>query len=142
MDLLSPLLFIFVIATPSATEKQLAEFSRFATAHEEEVAVVDVFGAESLGRVVAATETAVTLSTNAGTRTFYRADLLKADRLRDSTNDGLARGMAVGAVGGLAGATQGRMTVLGFAGGVAVSGLIGYLLDLSSPEREPLYKRP
>jgi len=47
MDLLSPLLFILVMATPSATEKQLAECSRFATADREKVAAVDVFGAES-----------------------------------------------------------------------------------------------
>jgi len=133
-------LLFFVLKLPNATEKQLADFSRFANAHGEEVAVVDVFGAESLGRVVAATNVDVTLGIDAGTRTFYRGDVLTADRLRDNTRDGLARGMAVGAVGGLAGAMQGRMTILGFAGGVAVSGAIGYLLDLSSAERDPLYR--
>ncbi len=140
MDLLSLPLIILIIAFPDATPTQLADFSRFAKVQGEEVAVVDMFGAERLGRVVAATDTTVTLGLGAGTRTFERADVLRADRLRDSTRDGLIKGMAIGALVGWAASRELGATAGGFAVSMSVYGGIGYLLDRSSSERAPLYR--
>lgn len=122
--------------TPAAT---LADFGRFAAAQGEEVAVVDMFGAERLGRIVAASDTSVTMGFGAGTHTFERADVLKADRLRDGNLDGLLKGVAVGALVGWIAAME-LGAAQGFAGSIAVYGSIGLLLDHASKNREPLYR--
>jgi hypothetical protein len=132
---------IAVILLPGFTPAHtLADFARFAEAQGEEIAVVDMFGAERLGKVVAATDTSVTLGFGAATRTFDRADVLKADRLRDSARDGLFKGMAVGAlVGWMAAMEMG--SARGFAGSISVYGSIGYLLDRANTNRAPLYRK-
>lgn len=141
MNYLALPLMILIIGYPDATKAQLADFSRFATVQGEEVTVVDMFGAESLGRVVAATDTSVTLGLGAGTRTFDRADVFQADRLHDSSTDGLVKGMAIGALAGWAAAMEQGASVRDFAAAISINGLIGYLLDRSSLERVPLYRK-
>jgi hypothetical protein len=141
MDLLSPLFLVLIITLPDVTPTQLTDFSRFAKVPGEEIAVVDVFGAESLGRVIAATDTSVTLGLRAGSHTFHRADLLSADRLRDGTSDGLIRGLAIGVLSSWAASREQGLTFREFAVSVSVSGAVGYLLDRSSSERAPLYRK-
>ena len=132
---------IVIIMLPGFTPAgALADFGRFAAAQGEEVAVVDMFGAERLGRIVAATDTNVTMGFGAGTHTFERADVLKADRLRDGNADGLLKGVAVGALVGWIAAME-LGTAHGFAGSIAVYGSIGLLLDHASKNREPLYRK-
>jgi hypothetical protein len=131
---------IVIIMLPGFTSADtLADFGRFAAAEGDEVAVVDMFGAERLGRIVAATDTNVTMGFGAGTHTFARADVLKADRLRDSNLDGLLKGVAVGALVGWMAAME-LGAAHGFSGSIAVYGSIGLLLDNASKNREPLYR--
>lgn len=131
---------IVVILLPGFTSADaLADFGRFATAEGQEVAVVDMFGTERLGRIVAATDTNVTMGFGAGTHTFERADVLKADRLRDGNGDGLLKGAVIGAlVGWLAAMDLG--TARGFSSSIAVYGGMGFLLDAANKNREPLYR--
>ena len=132
---------IIVIMLPGFTSADaLADFGRFAAAQGDEVAVVDMFGAERLGRIVAASDTSVTMGFGAGTHTFQRADVLKADRLRDGNLDGLLKGVAVGALVGWMAAME-LGTARGFTGSIAVYGSIGLLLDHANKNREPLYKK-
>ena len=131
---------IFVIAFPGYTPAdKLADFRRFAAAQDEEVAVVDIFGAERIGRVVAASETSITLGLVSGTRTFDRGDVVKADRLRDGNGDGLMKGMLIGGMIGLFAGPQSQ-SAGAFVGGVSVYAGIGYLLDRMSTNRAPLYR--
>jgi hypothetical protein len=132
---------VIVIMLPGFTSANaLADFGRFAAAEGQEIAVVDMFGAERLGRLVAASDTSVTLGFGAGTHTFQRADVLKADRLRDSNVDGLLKGVAVGAlVGWMAALDLGAAR--GFSSSIAVYGSMGLLLDHANKNREPLYRR-
>lgn len=132
---------IVVILLPGFTSADaLADFGRFAAAEGQEVAVVDMFGAERLGRIVAASDTSVTMGFGAGTHTFERADVLKADRLRDGNVDGLLKGVAVGALVGWMAAME-LGTARGFGGSIAVYGSIGLLLDHSNKNRQPLYRK-
>jgi hypothetical protein len=142
MGFLTLPLTILIIMFPGSTSAQaLTDFSRFASAQGEEIAVVDMFGAERLGRVVAATETSVTVGFGAGTHTFDRADVLKADRLQDGTRDGVVKGMLIGALVGWAVANEVGTTAGGFAVGVSVYGSIGYLLDRANTNRAALYRK-
>ena len=132
---------IFVILFPGYTPAdKLADFTRFAAVQGEEVAVVDMFGAESLGKLVAASETSITLGFGNATRSFDREYVLKADRLRDGTVDGLVKGMVVGALMGWAASLQ----VAGsgpFFTSVAAYGGLGYVLDRAQTNRAPLYRK-
>lgn len=139
MDLLSLPLLILILLLPESTPGQLADFSRFARVKGEEVAVVDMFGAERLGRVIAATDTTVTLGFGTGSHTFDRVDVLKADRLRDGTRDGLIRGMAIGALVGWAVTREGGVAG-GFAASVGVYGGLGFFFDYTNTDRAPLYR--
>ena len=132
---------IIVILLPGFTPAHtLADFARFGQAQGEEIAVVDMFGTERLGKVIAATDTSVTLGFGAATRTFDRGDVFKADRLRDGTRDGLFKGMAVGALVGWMAAME-LGSARGFTGAIGVYGGIGYLLDRANTNRAPLYRK-
>ena len=134
---------IVIMLLPGFTPADaLKDFGRFAAAQGEEIAIVDMFGRERLGRVVAASDASVTVGYGAGTRTFDRADVLKADRLRDGTRDGLIKGLVIGGLVGLAIAMelpQGRAE--GFVTAMAVYGGIGYALDRANTNRAPLYRK-
>lgn len=134
---------ILIIMFPGFTPTPaLAEFSRFAQAQGEEVAVVDMFGAERIGRVIAASSTNVTLEFGSATRVFEHADVLKADRLRDGTRDGLIKGMLIGGlVGWVVGWESPSRAGRTFVGAVSVYGGIGYLLDRANTNRAPLYRK-
>jgi hypothetical protein len=134
-----PAIIVIILLPGFTSADALADFGRFAAAQGEEVAVVDMFGAERLGRIVAATDTSLTMGFGAGSHTFQRADVLKADRLRDSNVDGLLKGIAVGAIGGWLAAMD-LGAARGFAGSIAVYGGIGLLLDHVNTNREPLYR--
>lgn len=131
---------IVVMLLPGFTPAgALADFSRFADAQGEEIAIVDMFGAERLGRIVAASDASVTLAFGAGPQTFNRADVLKADRLRDGTGDGLLKGAVIGALVGWMAAME-LGTARGFASSIAVYGGIGFVLDYANTNRAPLYR--
>lgn len=137
--LVLPAIIVIILAPDLTPADKLADFSRFATAQGEEVAVVDMFGAERIGRVVAASEANVTLQFGGATRAFDRADVFKADRLRDGNGDGLVKGMLVGGLLGWIAAME-LGAAHGFAGSVAVYGGIGYLMDRANTNRTPIYR--
>ena len=131
------LILMFPGFTPAST---LADFARFGQAQGEEIAIVDMFGAERIGRVVAASDTSVTVGFGATTHAFDRADVFKADRMRDGTGDGLIKGLLFGAaVGWMAAMELG--SAQGFASSIVVYGGVGYLLDRANTNRAPLYRK-
>lgn len=133
-----PIIYLVSVFPADPSAEKLADFTRFARVQGEEIAVVDMFGAESLGRVVAASETSVTLGFGQGTREFDRTEVFKADRLRDGAGDGLVKGMLVGAVLGLA---IGRSSGDYVFGSVGLYGGLGLMLDLANTNRSPVYRK-
>jgi hypothetical protein len=128
---------ILIIMFPGFTPAlALADFSRFAQAEG------DMFGAERIGRVIAASDTKVTLEFGSATRVFEHADVFKADRLSDGTRDGLIKGMLIGGlVGWVAGSASSSRAGRTFVSAVSVYGGIGYLLDRANTNRAPLYRK-
>lgn len=140
MDILLVPTIVFVLWFPGYTPaRTLADFSRFASAQGEAVAVVDTFGVESLGKIVAASETGITLRTGTVTAAFDREQVLKADRLRDGSKDGLIKGMLFGALVSWAYNDAGVHTR--YLPWVSAFGSIGLIMDFSETNRAPLYRK-
>jgi len=144
--LVIPLLFIAMLApTPGPPTDALADFSRFSRELNKEISFVDLDGRVHDGILAAATEDDVTVRFGSGMRSFPRAEIASAERMRDSSLDGFVKGALFGAVGGLLsieGYGSGANKAAGFVGAVAVYGGIGYLLDAAQTHRETIYRAP
>ena len=147
MGLLIFPLMIVLIAVPGipVSAGVLADFSRLQKAQNADVAVLDQTGIERIGRLMKATDTNVTLQFGSTTHTLERADVFSADRLRDSTKDGVVKGAIFGLLVGLI-AMQGFDSSDQFPEAVVASmtvyGGVGYLLDRAHTSRAPLYRAP
>ena len=137
------LLFVLVPA-PEPSAKAMMVFSRFARGAGKEISLVDKDGTVREGRLVSATADAVTMEFASGRRTFAKADVTSADRLRDSNTDGLIRGAVFGGVLGLIvfGAYDANPR-----GGVWLQvmgtyGAIGWTIDALNKNRQPIYRAP
>ncbi len=143
MGFIIPLLIgLFVIPSPAPSAEELADFARIQKALHESIYVVDEQGAERLTRLISATDDRLVLELGPRTLALTRDEVIRVDRERDPTTDGLLKGLAFGAGMGL--------IVSGLGGGsstyvlqsMAVYGSIGYLLDRGSNHRTPLYRAP
>jgi hypothetical protein len=144
--LVFPLLLVLTIApVPGPPAHALADFSRFSSAIDREIAIVDVDGTVREGTVTAVTAEDVTLRFGSGAKTFPRADVMSAERIRDRRVDGAVKGAIFGAILGLLTMQAYESTGERFgawAGSTAIYGGIGYLLDAAQMHREPLYRAP
>lgn len=143
MGFIVPLLLgLLILPDPGPSERQLAEFSRIQKVVDQSIYLVDQSGQERLMRLIAATDDELTLELGPRRFTMPRDEVLRVDRERDRTTDGLLKGLAFGAGMGL--------LVRGLGGGsseqvfsaMAVYGGIGYLLDRGNQSRQPLYRAP
>jgi hypothetical protein len=138
-------LLTFLTAAPVAAQSSrgLSDFSLFATAINQQIAIVELDGTTREGLVVAAAPDGVTMKFAAGTRTYTDSQIASAERLSDGRLDGVAKGLLWGAVLGLLGsqAYTSQESALGqWARGVAGFGVIGYVLDAAATHPEPLYR--
>jgi len=143
--LVVPLLLVTLTAPAKTATQKLADFSRFSEAINTEVALIDAGGVMREGLLTAATADAVTMKFASGDRSFARADVASAERIRDSTRDGLIKGMVFGAVTGLF-ASQGLSTpaqgIAAWAGSIAFYGSIGWAIDAAQKHRQTIYLAP
>jgi hypothetical protein len=135
-------LFVFPGGGP-ANDKALADFSRLHSAIDESVYVVDRTGHERLMTLLEAGERSITLGIGAQTVSMNRDAVLRVDRARDRTRDGVLKGGAFGLFTGLlalkaTGARSGGLVIRS----VFSYGTIGYLLDRANTNREALYRSP
>ena len=72
-----PAIVLIILAPGTTPADKLADFSRFASAQGEEVAVVDMFGTERIGKLVTASEASVTLEFGSATQAFDHVDVFK-----------------------------------------------------------------
>lgn len=143
--LVIPFMLLAVTSPAKAEAGKLADFSRMSKAINAEVALVDAGGIVREGILTAATADAVTMRFAGNDRSFARAEVASAERVRDSTRDGLIKGMVFGAVTGVF-AVQGLSTpsegILAWFGSVAFYGGIGWAIDAAQHHREPIYRAP
>jgi hypothetical protein len=144
--LVFPLLLVLTIApVPGPPAHVLADFSRFSSAIDRDIAIVDVDGTVREGIVTAVTADDVTLRFGSGAKTFPRAGVMRAERMRDGRVDGAVKGAIFGAILGLVTMQAYESTGERFgawAGSTAIYGGIGYVLDASRSNRELLYRAP
>jgi hypothetical protein len=76
----------------------------------------------------------VTMRFASGLQSIPRAEIAKAERLKDGTADGVAKGILVGLL------CVGDMTLRQYLGGIAMMGAIGYLIDASISNHELIYR--
>jgi len=142
--LVFPLLLVLTIApVPGPPAHVLADFSRLSSAIDREVAIVGVDGTVREGIVTDVTADDVTLRFGSGAKTFPRADVMSAERMRDGRVDGAVKGAIFGAILGLLTMQAYESTGDRFgawAGSTAIYGGIGYALDAAQSHREPLYR--
>lgn len=143
MGLILPLLFgLFLIPDPGPSKQELADFSRIKAALDQWVYVVDQGGQERLVHLTGATNDELSFELGPRRFTIARDEVLRVDRERDRTIDGVLKGVAFGAglgllVSGLGGGSSAHVLQ-----SMAVYGGIGYLLDRSNQTRGPLYRAP
>jgi hypothetical protein len=143
--LIVPLLILVTISSNNqkTPDHVLADFSRLAKAQGVEVSLVDRDGTVREGVLASATADQLTMQFGAGQKTFARAEVAAAERLRDGRKDGFIKGAIFGAITGVF-AAQGldsiEQGIAGWLGSVAVYGAIGYALDAAQTHREPIYR--
>jgi len=144
--LVFPLLLVLTIApVPGPPSHVLADFSRFSSAIDREIAIVDVEGTVREGTVTTVTADDVTLRFGSGVKVFPRASVTSAERLRDGRLDGAVKGAIFGAILGLLTMQAYESTGERFgawAGSTAIYGGIGYALDAAQTHRQPIYLAP
>jgi hypothetical protein len=135
------LLFLMVAPTPGPPAKVLGDFTRFSKAIHKQIAVIDVDGTEHAGVLTAATGDQVSVRIGTGEKTFSRAHIVSAERMRDGRIDGVIKGALFGFVMS-AFASQGCDSTTRCHTGalIATTTGIGYLLDATQTHRQPLYR--
>ena len=141
-----PLLLLFTIGPGSKDpDKALSDFSRFSKALNAQIALVDRDGTVREGVLANTTGDDVTMRFGSGTRLFARAEIMSAERLRDSSKDGALKGALFGALIGLLvaqGFDSDSDAYNGWLGSVAVSAGIGWAIDNAQSHRHPIYRAP
>lgn len=126
-----------MIPAPARPADKLEDFSRLSKAIGERIVLVDPSGVVREGVLAAMTADAVTMRFGSMMQSFTRAEIAGAERLNDPTSDGVVKGMIFGALVGI-----GDVTGRQYLGGIAIFGVVGYLLDAGENHREPLYRAP
>ena len=137
-----PITLLLIFAPPpDSSGDRLSDFSRLSKAIDTQIAIVDQEGIVREGVVTAATADAVTMRFGAGTRSFPRAEVMSAERLRDGRRDGAIKGAIFGVVMALLTAPydeNGQQWSAGLATSVLLYGGIGWALDAAQTHREPI----
>lgn len=139
-----PILLLFTLG-PKSSDAALADFSKFSSAINKPIALVDRDGTVREGVLTNATGDDVTMRFGSGTRSFARADVVSAERLRDGSKDGALKGALFGALVGLLMAQaydSDADAYNGFLGSVVVYTGIGWALDAAQTHRQPIYRVP
>jgi hypothetical protein len=139
------LIFLVVlIPTPQPSADTLMNFSRLSKAFGHEIALVDRNGTVREGRLVATTVDAATMEFASGTQVFTRDEITSVTRLKDSTRDGLIKGLLAGAL--LSAYVMGQLGADGSGGmflrATAAYGVMGWALDAANKNRQPVYRAP
>lgn len=141
--LILPVLIMFTVApTPEMSARRLGDFSRFAKAINQRIAVVDADGVVREGVLSAADGDQITVRFGTATRTFPRDRVASAERLRDGRIDGVIKGAFLGLVIAAFGSQglQSSDDASAYVGKTVLSfGAIGYLFDAAESNRQPLY---
>jgi hypothetical protein len=142
-----PLLLLFALGkSPAQSEAALADFSRFANAINQEIAIVDVDGIVREGVLASVADDHVSVRFRSGTKTFSRESVAAAERLNDGRRDGAIKGALIGAFMGAVMAEaynrHGGSKARVWATHVAIYGGIGFLLDGAQTNRQPIYRSP
>jgi hypothetical protein len=121
-------------AKPVAQKKKWQEdFSNLSQTIGQRILLTDATGLVREGVLVNAMPGGVTMRFSSGLQSIPRAEIAKAERLKDSAVDGLAKGVLVGLL------CVGDVTVGQYLGGIATMGAIGYLLDAAVTNHELIY---
>jgi hypothetical protein len=121
----------------SRSALKLEGFSRLSRAIGERILLIDPSGVVREGVLAEITADGVTMRFGSVTQSFARAEVGSAERLKDGTSDGVAKGILLAAILGI-----GDVTASSYFGGIALCGVIGYLIDAGETHREPLYRAP
>lgn len=150
--LLLPVLFVMFVATPAADAQGIDDFKRFLRAIGKEVSVVGRSGLVHEGIVEAVTADDVTLRFGSTSQQISRAEIARAEQMKDGRRDGAFKGAIFGVItGALAlrayhrnpewlspSADRTGMFLLHVS---SWSGL-GWLLDAANTNRDPFYRAP
>lgn len=143
MGFIVPLLIgVLLVPDPGPSSQRLADFARIQKALDESIYVVDQTGQERLVRLIGATGDELTLELGPRRLTMTRDAVLRVDRERDRSVDGLVKGLVFGAGMGLLVSALGGGSGKQVLQATAAYGSIGYLLDRGNRSREPLYRAP
>lgn len=143
--LIFPLILVITFApAPQPSESRLADFSRFSKTTGTRISLVERDGTVREGTVSATSADAVSLMFGSGERTFPKAEVFSAERMRDSSKDGAVRGALFGALMGLllAGGGAYDLSAGDWLAGVSVYAGIGWAIDASQTHRQPIYRAP
>ena len=138
------LLLVALIPAPPASERVLMDFSRLSKALGQEIALVERNGNLRQGRLVTTALDAATMEFASGSHVFSRDQIASVTRLKDSTKDGLIKGVIFGALlslyvsGELGGDASNGMLLRT----TATYGAIGWALDAARTNPQPIYRAP
>jgi len=135
------LLFMFTPLTGAAAQG-LQDFARFSKAIGKEVVIVDHKGLIREGVVEAATGDSITLRFGSATQVFARAEIARADRLRDSPTDGAIKGAAVGLALALTASLLDELGIQYYPPTIAMYAGIGFAFDVFNVNRQTFYRTP
>jgi hypothetical protein len=139
--ILPALLFLMVAPVPGAPDSVLADFSRFSKVVNTRIAIVDQDGTVHEGVVTEANLDAVKVRADSGLKSFSRASVASAERLRDGRIDGVLKGALFGLViFGIASQGCDSTTRCHTGALIATTAGIGYVLDAMESHRPPLYR--
>jgi hypothetical protein len=129
------------VPAPSPSAERLADFTRIRDAVDEDVYLVDSAGQERRVTILQAGDQAVTVLVGQQSVQMNRDAIVRVDRARDTTTDGVIKGALVGLlVGWIAEANtpnaNGRYLLQG---ALTYAGL-GYLFDRGHVARQALYR--
>lgn len=113
----------------------LKELKRVALATGKRIVITDSSGVLREGVLEETTFEGVTLRTESARQSFKWAEVASADRVKDESADGAAKGALFAALFGGFNATFGQ-----YLGGIAVYAFIGYLIDEGEVNRQPIYR--
>lgn len=143
LALLATLLFVFAPLSEAAAQG-LQDFARFSKAIGKEVVIVDQHGLVREGVVESSTADDVRLRIGSATHTLARQEVASAHHVKDSSDDGAAKGFLIGLVMGVMasqGSTQESM-MTDYLLGVALYTGLGYAFDAMNVNRQAFYRAP
>lgn len=123
-------------AASSKPSRNQRKFARVAEAIGERILLTDSSGIVRDGVLADMTADALTMRFGATTQTFAREKVASAERLKDPTSDGVAKGVLLGLL------SVGDQTMGHYLTGIALFGALGFILDAGETHRQTLYRAP